>query len=143
MLAMNPTKKTKTVIKTMVTKAQLISELKAKGVRGKLSKMTKPQLQKLHREHANTSSSRGNLELEPLPGERTSEPSVARERSTYQEFVAQHLKENGGDMAAAAAAYREQQGSGLAGDIGRKVGKAVTHGVVGVAKGVKDAVTEE
>ena len=43
----------------------------------------------------------------------------------------------------AAAAYREQQGSGLAGDTGRKVGKAVTHGVVGVAKGVKDAVVEE
>ena len=128
----------------MPTKAELISKLKEKGVRGKLSKMTKPQLQKLHREHSDTSSSRGNLELEPLPGERTNKPSVARKRSTYQEFVAQHLKENGGNMQAAAAAYREQQqGSGLAGDIGRKVGKAVTHGVVGVAKGVKDAVAEE
>ena len=80
----------------MVTKAQLISELKAKGVRGKLSKMTKPQLQKLHREHSETSksSSRGNLELEPLPGEKTNEPSIARKRSTYQEFVAEHLKKN-------------------------------------------------
>eukprot|EP01048_Picozoa_sp_COSAG05_P005423 COSAG05_NODE_322_length_11414_cov_47.115510_2_plen_326_part_00 len=137
---MIPTKKIKIVIKHMVTKAQLISELKAKGVRGKLSKMTKPQLQKLHRDHSDISSSRGNLELEPLPGERT---TVARKRSTYQEFVAQHLKENGGNMAAAASAYREQQGSGLAGDIGRKVGKAVTHGAVGVARGVRDAVKEE
>ena len=127
----------------MPTKAELISQLKVKGVRGKLSKMTKPQLQKLHREHSDTSTSRGHLELEPLPEERTSKPSVARKRSNYQEFVAQHLKENGGNMQAAAAAYREQQGSGLAGNIGRKVGKAVTHGAVGVARGVRDAVKDE
>ena len=125
-------KKMEPLIKqSMPTKAQLISELKTKGVRGKLSKMSKSQLLELTRTD--------RLELESDDDERAGK----RPPSTYQAFVAKHLKENGGDMKAAAAAYREQKGSGLAGDIGRKVGKAVTHGAVGVARGVRDAVKEE
>ena len=132
-------KKMEPLIKqSMATKAELISQLKTKGVRGKLSKMSKSQLLELTREQKGS----GSLELESDDDERVA-GAGKRPPSTYQAFVAKHLKENGGDMKAAAAAYREQKGSGLAGDIGRKVGKAVTHGAVGVARGVRDAVKEE
>eukprot|EP01047_Picozoa_sp_COSAG01_P123628 COSAG01_NODE_52579_length_345_cov_2.780488_1_plen_84_part_01 len=84
----------------MVTKAQLISDLKSRGQRGRLSKMTKSQLQKLHSE-GQSGSGRGKIELEPLSGD-TSEPKT-RPKSNYQAFLSKHLAQHGGNMTQAAA----------------------------------------
>ena len=79
----------------MVTKAHLISELKERGVRGRLSKMTKSELQKLHSQ-GQSGSGRGKIELEPLSGG-TSEPKT-RPKSNYQAFLSKHLAQHGGNM---------------------------------------------
>jgi hypothetical protein len=89
----------------MVTKAQLISELKERGVRGRLSKMTKSELHKLHSE-GQSGSGRGKIELEPLSGG-TSE-SQARPKSNYQAFVSKHLAAHNGSMKKVAELYRQQ-----------------------------------
>ena len=89
----------------MVTKAQLISDLKSRGQRGRLSKMTKSELQKLLHSEGQSGSGRGKIELEPLHGG-TSEPKT-RPKSNYQAFLSKHLAQHGGNMTQAAAAYRE------------------------------------
>ena len=94
-------KKMEPLIKqSMATKAELISQLKTQGVRGKLSKMSKSQLLELTREQKGS----GSLELESDDDERVA-GAGKRPPSNYQAFVAKHLKENGGDMKAAAAAF--------------------------------------
>jgi hypothetical protein len=90
----------------MVTKAQLISDLKSRGQRGRLSKMTKSELQKLLHSEGQSGSGRGKIELEPLSGG-TSE-SQARPKSNYQAFVSKHLAAHNGSMKKVAELYRQQ-----------------------------------
>ena len=95
----------------MPTKAHLIAELKGQGVRGKLSKMSKGELIGLSAQSADSRmKGRGRIELEPLPEEAPThvQPRQKAPRSTYQQFVSDHLKSHGGDMRAVAAAYRDQ-----------------------------------
>jgi hypothetical protein len=99
----------------MPTKAHLIAELKGQGVRGKLSKMSKGELIGLSAQSADSRmKGRGRIELEPLPEEAATrvQPRQKAPRSSYQQFVSDHLKSHGGDMRAVAAAYREQKGGG-------------------------------
>ena len=58
-----------------MTRDTMIAMLRTRGVKGRLSKMTKPQLQKMvtstapaaaeHVEHASADRAKGDLELEP------------------------------------------------------------------------------
>jgi hypothetical protein len=99
----------------MPTKAHLIAELKGQGVRGKLSKMSKGELIGLSAQSADSRmKGRGRIELEPLPEEAATrvQPKQKAPRSSYQQFVSDHLKSHGGDMRAVAAAYRDQKGGG-------------------------------
>ena len=75
------------------------------GVRGRLSKMTKSELQKLHSQ-GQSGSGRGKIELEPLSGG-TSEPKT-RPKSDYQAFVSKHLAAHNGSMKKVAELYRQQ-----------------------------------
>jgi len=86
-----------------VTRSEMISELKSRGQRGKLSKMTKPQLATLLSKSAH-GSERGKVQV----------GAGSREHSEYQVFVADQLKRNGGNMTKAAQQY-SQRGSGHCG----------------------------
>ena len=109
----------------MPTRSEHIQILKSRGTKGALSKMTKPQLAALvansepgHHESANVQQGAG------------------QKHSKYQSFVASHMKQNGGNMAAAAKAYKQQTGSGHCGcdqkGNGRQIqtGKGFWHNLV-------------
>jgi len=124
------------------TRADIISELKRRGVKGRLSKMKKHELEDL------LGRSKPGLSLEDAPEEKKKSAG-----STYHAFVRENLKKHGGDMRAVAAAYRKQkgggdvEGGGLIEKAGKAVGKAATQGAIGLVKGAasaaKDALTGE
>ena len=87
----------------MPTRSEHIQILKSRGTKGALSKMTKPQLTALV-----ASSEPGNESANVQQG-------AGHKHSKYQSFVSSHMKQNGGNMAAAAKAYKQQTGSGHCG----------------------------
>eukprot|EP01046_Picozoa_sp_COSAG06_P071256 COSAG06_NODE_20305_length_800_cov_1.834522_2_plen_167_part_00 len=143
------------------TRADMIAMLKSRGVRGRLSKMTKAQLRTKLDETAPPPEDQegdgrkpqrsGELELEADPQSgghfykadgstsATQEAKYKHEHrkknwpaqkgsgSSYKSFMAKEMKQNGGNMAKAAAAYRDQNGGHLV----RK------DGTVGVAESTK------
>jgi len=120
------------------SRAEIISELKRRGVKGRLSKMRKHELEDL------LGRSKPGLSLEDAPEEKKRSSG-----STYHAFVRENLKKHGGDMRAVAAAYREQkgggedvEGGGFIEKAGKAVGKAAAQGAIGVAKGVAAAAKE-
>jgi hypothetical protein len=119
----------------MASRAELIAELKRQGVRGKLSKMKKHELQALL--HGGGGASRLTLEDEAP----NAKPAAARKPSAYHTFVKENLQRHGGDMSAVAAAYRQQSGKGMR-DIGKATGKAIGRAAVGLTEGLVDAAKE-
>ena len=126
-----------------MTRARLIAALKSRGVRGRLSKLSKPALQAKLRETAppddaqegGGAPSASGLRLEPDAAQegghlfkrdgsmgkntgakhghvKSTMPSKPKAQSggSYRSFVGAQLKTNGGSMAAAAKAWREQKG---------------------------------
>eukprot|EP01048_Picozoa_sp_COSAG05_P005244 COSAG05_NODE_306_length_11691_cov_14.764665_3_plen_521_part_00 len=125
----------------MATRAELISELKRKGVSGKLSKMTKRELEKLLH-GGGTETRRPQLSLEDEEQESPA-PRKQKALSPYHAFVKQNIHRHGGDMKAVAAAYREQQGgAGFVRDVGKKAGKALGNAAVGLTEGLYEAAKE-
>ena len=129
------------------TRADMIAMLKSRGVRGRLSKMTKAQLRNKLDETAPPPEDQegdgrkpqrsGELELEADPQSgghfykadgstsATQEAKYKHEHrkkdwpaqkgsgSSYKSFMTKEMKQNGGNMAKAAAAYRDQKGGHL------------------------------
>ena len=129
------------------TRADMIAMLKSRGVRGRLSKMTKAQLRTKLDETAPPPEDQegdgrkpqrsGELELEADPQSgghfykadgstsATQEAKYKHEHrkkdwpaqkgsgSSYKSFMTKEMKQNGGNMAKAAAAYRDQKGGHL------------------------------
>ena len=124
----------------------MISELKRRGVKGRLSKMKKHELDDLLQK----SKPEQKLSVEDAPTEK----KKTRGASAYHAFVRENIKKHGGDMKAVAAAYREQKGGGDAekkpetepeteqqgGNIMKKVGKHATKAVIDVGKGAAEAI---
>jgi hypothetical protein len=92
----------------MPTRAQLIADLKGRGVGGKLSKMTKSQLLDLA---GNGARRRPMIELEPLPESTAGRGSTpSRKLNMYQLYVQRHMKENpGATFGEAATAYKQHK----------------------------------
>ena len=86
----------------MATRADLISELKRRGIKGRLSKMKKHELEDL----VNKSKPEQKLSVDEGPTEKK------KSHSAYHTFVRENIKKHGGDMKAVAAAYRAQKGGG-------------------------------
>lgn len=119
----------------MPTRNDYISELKSRGVRGKLSKMTKRELAKLMRETAHGHDS----DDEPQ------QVGSGSKHSQYQAFVAGRLKSNGGDLKQAAADYREQTGGARPGTPMRgeeEVEALMDRGIELMNAGTEDKATE-
>eukprot|EP01043_Picozoa_sp_COSAG02_P015561 COSAG02_NODE_665_length_18739_cov_9.192918_13_plen_461_part_00 len=130
-----------------MTRDTMIALLRTRGVKGRLSKMTKPQLKKMVEstappsipESTSMTSDRpkGDLELEPddqsgghyfqsfgkasasemrkykHTHEKDDMPTSNTQRGSghsYRDFVAAQMRQNGGDMKAAVAKYREMKG---------------------------------
>jgi len=99
----------------MPSRSEIIAQLKSRGTKGKLSKMKKAELQELlHR------TAPPQLELEP-------DEQSGNGKGTYKEFMKAHLKQHGGNMSKAAAAYREAKAQ-KGGHYFRKDGKTVSKG---------------
>ena len=113
------------------SRAEIISELKRRGVKGRLSKMRKHELE------AMLGRSKPGLSLEDAPEEKKQSSG-----STYHAFVRENLKKHGGDMRAVAAAYREQKGGGFVDKAAKKVGKVAGEAAIGIAKGVASAASD-
>ena len=133
--------------KTM-TRADMIALLKSRGQKGALSKFTKAKLKKLLDDTAPPGDApapsdrpSGDLELEPdehqsgghyfgkqgttrgkgkHTHEKSSWPSQGGSGAAhgYRDFMKKNLKQHGGSMQKAAAAYRAQKGDGAKGDDG-------------------------
>jgi hypothetical protein len=130
-----------------MTRDTMIALLRTRGVKGRLSKMTKPQLKKMVEstappsmpESTSMTSDRpkGDLELEPddqsgghyfqsfgkasasemrkykHTHEKDDMPTSNTQRGSghsYRDFVAAQMRQNGGDMKAAVAKYKEMKG---------------------------------
>eukprot|EP01045_Picozoa_sp_COSAG04_P002738 COSAG04_NODE_104_length_26097_cov_12.466074_11_plen_517_part_00 len=99
----------------MPSRSEIIAQLKSRGTKGKLSKMKKAELQELlHR------TAPPQLELEP-------DEQSGNGKGTYKEFMKAHLKQHGGNMSKAAAAYRDAKAQ-KGGHYFRKDGKTVSKG---------------
>lgn len=122
----------------------MISELKRRGVKGRLSKMKKHELDDLLLK----SKPEQKLSVDEGPTEK----KKTRGASAYHTFVRENIKKHGGDMKAVAAAYREQKGGGDAdkkpdteqqgSGIMKKIGKHATKAVIDVGKGSAEAIGE-
>ena len=99
----------------MPSRSEIIAQLKSRGTKGKLSKMKKAELQDLLQRTAPP-----QLELEP-------DEQSGNGKGTYKEFMKAHLKQHGGNMSKAAAAYREAKAQ-KGGHYFRKDGKTVSKG---------------
>ena len=109
----------------MVSRSALIAQLKAKKVKGSLSKMNKSKLLELHREleksvldgdsslqimagaaPSTLPQTGGGIALAPegdrRGGAHVPAPKPKKKLGPYREFVREHLKNHGGDMAAVA-----------------------------------------
>ena len=102
-------------VKKMPSRSEIISQLKSRGTKGKLSKMKKAELQELLQRTAPP-----QLELEP-------DEQSGNGKGTYKEFMKTHLKQHGGNMTKTAAAYREAKGQ-KGGHYFRKSGQTVSKG---------------
>ena len=125
----------------MATRADMISELKRRGVKGRLSKMKKHELDDMLQK----SKPEQKLSVDEGPTEK----KKTRGASAYHTFGRENIKKHGGDMKAVAAAYREQKGGGeeadmekkqQGGNIMKKVGKHATKAVIDVGKGAAEAI---